>query len=50
GRGALGEQIEKVGYAPVFVFTAAIGVVAVAFSLLEWWRQSRYGDGSVQRY
>jgi MFS transporter, PAT family, beta-lactamase induction signal transducer AmpG len=49
GRGALGEQIEKVGYAPVFVFTAAIGGVAVAFSLLEWWRQSRYGDGSVQR-
>lgn len=47
GRGALGEQIEIVGYAPVFVFTAAIGGVAVFLSLLEWWRQSRYGDGSV---
>jgi PAT family beta-lactamase induction signal transducer AmpG len=47
GRGALGEQIEKVGYAPVFVLTAAIGGVAVIFSLLEWWRQSRYGDGSA---
>jgi MFS transporter, PAT family, beta-lactamase induction signal transducer AmpG len=47
GRGALGEQIEIVGYAPVFVLTAAIGGVAVLFSLLEWWRQSRYGDGSV---
>ena len=46
GRGALGEQIEQVGYAPVFVFTAAIGGVAVVFSLLEWWRQSHYGDGS----
>jgi PAT family beta-lactamase induction signal transducer AmpG len=47
GRGALGEQIEKVGYAPVFVLTAAIGGVAVIFSLLEWWRQSRYGEGSA---
>jgi MFS transporter, PAT family, beta-lactamase induction signal transducer AmpG len=47
GRGALGEQIEQIGYAPVFVLTAAIGGVAVLFSLLEWWRQSRYGDGSA---
>lgn len=38
GRGALGEAIETIGYAPVFRFTAALGLVAVVFVLLEWWR------------
>lgn len=41
GRGALGEWIEADGYAPVFLFTAAIGGVAVLLSLLEWVRQNR---------
>ncbi len=38
GRGALGEAIDTIGYAPVFRFTAALGLVAVGFVLLEWWR------------
>ncbi len=42
GRGALGEQIELVGYAPVFQLTAAIGGVAVILSALEWYRQSHH--------
>jgi PAT family beta-lactamase induction signal transducer AmpG len=39
GRGAIGEAIEDVGYPPVFQFTAAMGLVAVVFCLLEWGRQ-----------
>jgi MFS transporter, PAT family, beta-lactamase induction signal transducer AmpG len=39
GRGALGEMIEAQGYAPVFILTAAIGGVAVVFSIMEWIRQ-----------
>lgn len=38
GRGALGEMIERNGYYPVFLFTAAIGLVAVIFCILEWIR------------
>lgn len=38
GRGALGEAIDTIGYAPVFRFTAALGLIAVGFVLLEWWR------------
>lgn len=41
GRGALGEAIERHGYAPVFRFTAALGVIAVVFCLLEWVRSRR---------
>lgn len=41
GRGALGEAIEVHGYAPVFRFTAALGLVAVVFCLLEWVRDRR---------
>jgi PAT family beta-lactamase induction signal transducer AmpG len=41
GRGALGEAIEVHGYAPVFRFTAALGLVAVGFCLLEWMRERR---------
>ncbi|KQM66587.1 MULTISPECIES: AmpG family muropeptide MFS transporter [unclassified Sphingomonas] len=41
GRAGLGEAVEQMGYAPVFRFTAALGLVAVVFVLLEWvrWRQ-----------
>ncbi|PXA97366.1 hypothetical protein DMC47_14155 [Nostoc sp. 3335mG] len=42
GRAGLGEAVEQMGYAPVFRFTAALGLVAVVFVLLEWvrWRRS----------
>jgi PAT family beta-lactamase induction signal transducer AmpG len=38
GRAAIGEAIDNIGYAPVFRFTALIGLVAVAFVALEWAR------------
>ena len=38
GRAAVGEQIKLVGYAPVFQVTAALGLIAVALVLIEWWR------------
>ena len=38
GRAAIGEAIDNIGYAPVFRFTAAIGLVAVGFVILEWMR------------
>jgi PAT family beta-lactamase induction signal transducer AmpG len=41
GRGALGEAIKIHGYAPVFRFTAALGLIAVAFCALEWLRTAR---------
>jgi MFS transporter, PAT family, beta-lactamase induction signal transducer AmpG len=46
GRGALGELIEARGFAYVFFLTAALGLVAVAASGLEWFRQSRAGARS----
>lgn len=41
GRAALGERIDSGGYAPVFYFTAAIGLIAVVLTAAEWWRQAR---------
>lgn len=38
GRAAIGEAIDNVGYAPVFRFTALLGLVAVGFVILEWIR------------
>jgi PAT family beta-lactamase induction signal transducer AmpG len=38
GRAAIGEAIDRIGYAPVFRFTALIGLIAVAFVALEWAR------------
>lgn len=43
GRGALGEMIERSGYFPVFLFTAALGLVAVILCLAEWARTRRQG-------
>ncbi|GAA4722118.1 MFS transporter [Sphingomonas lutea] len=40
GRAAIGERIEQIGYAPVFMLCAAIGLIAVGFVLLEWMRQA----------
>lgn len=41
GRAALGEWIDRAGYAPVFYFTAGLGLVAVALTALDWARQAR---------
>jgi len=41
GRGALGKMIETQGYYPVFLFTTALGGVAVVLCLLEWARTGR---------
>jgi PAT family beta-lactamase induction signal transducer AmpG len=38
GRAAIGESIDTIGYAPVFRFTALIGLIAVFFVALEWMR------------
>lgn len=43
GRGALGKMIETRGYYEVFLLTTAIGFVAVALCLVEWWRIRRLG-------
>jgi PAT family beta-lactamase induction signal transducer AmpG len=40
GRAAIGESIDQIGYAPVFRFTALIGLIAVAFVAAEWIRQA----------
>jgi PAT family beta-lactamase induction signal transducer AmpG len=52
GRAAIGEAIDQIGYAPVFRFTALIGLIAVAFVALEWartvWAERRQaGTGDV---
>jgi PAT family beta-lactamase induction signal transducer AmpG len=44
GRAAIGEAIDRIGYAPVFHFTAALGLVAVGFVILEWIRVRARGD------
>lgn len=41
-RGVAGEAFDKIGYAPVFRYTAAVGLIAIAFVALEWWRSNRY--------
>ena len=41
GRGVAGESFDKYGYAVVFRWTAASGLVAVLFVLLEWARVAR---------
>src|SRR3954466_15034257 len=38
GRGVAGESFDKYGYPLVFRWTAAAGLIAVLFVLLEWWR------------
>ncbi|MBV9750472.1 MAG: MFS transporter [Acetobacteraceae bacterium] len=41
GRGVAGEMFDRLGYAPVFRYTAGAGLLAILFVLLEWWRASR---------
>lgn len=38
GRGALGELIERQGYAAMFVIAAWLGLIAVVFCVMEWGR------------
>lgn len=45
GRAAIGEAIDQIGYAPVFQFTALLGLSAVFFCLLEWVRFARERGG-----
>src|SRR5437763_11212714 len=40
GRGVAGESFANYGYALVFRWTAAAGLIGVVFVLLEWWRVS----------
>lgn len=47
GRAPLGDMIEIDGYAAVFTLTFWLGLVAVAFSALEAWRQRRRVDKTV---
>lgn len=47
GRGALGQMIETNGYYPVFLFTTALGGVAVVLCLLEWARTAKANRGAA---
>jgi len=40
GKGFAGEMIDKYGYATVFREVAVVGLLAIVFVLLEWWRAS----------
>jgi MFS transporter, PAT family, beta-lactamase induction signal transducer AmpG len=40
-RGLAGEMFDKLGYAPVFRYTAAAGLLAVVFVAIEWARAAR---------
>jgi PAT family beta-lactamase induction signal transducer AmpG len=52
GRGFVGESFDKYGYPLVFRWTAAAGLLAVVFVLLEWWRVAvegkRSGEGTEE--
>jgi PAT family beta-lactamase induction signal transducer AmpG len=41
GKGPAGEMIDAYGYATVFRWVAAGGLLAIVFVLLEWWRSTR---------
>lgn len=47
GRGALGQAIEERGFYDVFLFTTAIGGIAVVLCLAEWWRERRSENAGV---
>jgi PAT family beta-lactamase induction signal transducer AmpG len=48
GRAAIGEAIDRIGYAPVFRFTALIGLIAVGFVVLEWARTAWNARGEPE--
>jgi PAT family beta-lactamase induction signal transducer AmpG len=43
GRAPLGQAIDEMGYAPVFIFTALIGLIAVVVVIIEWIRTAWVG-------
>lgn len=45
GRAAVGEAIEKHGYANIFYVTAGLGMIAVVLVLIEWWRPAPLPQG-----
>ena len=47
GRGIAGEAFDSLGYAVVFRYTAAVGLLAVLFVALEWVRTARNGSSSA---
>ncbi len=47
GRGALGEMIEREGYYNIFLFTASLGLLAVALCIVEWIRVKRQGKSGA---
>jgi PAT family beta-lactamase induction signal transducer AmpG len=49
GRGAIGDAIGQRGYAPVFYFTAALGVIAVVLCIAEWIRTRGSGPAPSAR-
>lgn len=48
GKGLAGEMIDKFGYATVFREVAAVGLLAILFVLLEWWRASRIKPAAAE--
>ncbi|QLC21377.1 AmpG family muropeptide MFS transporter [Parasphingopyxis sp. CP4] len=48
GRGALGEAIEIYGYADIFRFTAALGMIAVILCSFEWMRYRQENENREQ--
>ena len=44
-RGVAGQGFDTIGYGPVFRYTALIGLSAILFVALEWWRASRVSRG-----
>lgn len=40
-RGVAGEMFDRIGYAPVFRYTALVGLLAILFVALEWFRTRR---------
>ncbi len=48
GRPWLGALIESDGFTYVFILTAGIGLIPVALSAAEWWRQSRLTKADVR--
>lgn len=47
GKGITGEAFDRYGYAPVFRWTAATGLLAVAFVLLEWLRVRKADKATI---
>ncbi|MCY1179562.1 AmpG-like permease [compost metagenome] len=48
GKGFAGELIDRIGYAAVFREVAVLGLLAIFFVLLEWWRSTRSSAAAVR--